>query len=64
MCGVLVAAVVVMLAQGPYLNVERGQPRSQGLSPLPPLSLRKDTPGYGWSRGSQKLGAKCVLREG
>ena len=31
------------------------QPRSQGLSSLPPLSLRKD-PGWLWSRVSQNLG--------
>ena len=31
------------------------QPRSQGLSSLPPLSLRED-PGSRWSRVSQNLG--------
>ena len=38
-----------------YIKEKLKQPRSQGLSSLPTLSLRKD-PGSRWSRVSQNLG--------
>ena len=41
--------------RGILIGEIRRQPRSQGLSSLPPLSLRKD-PGCVWSRVSQNLG--------